>query len=236
MCNQSLHSLGNSCNCSCFRYNCSCIKTLIGAEKRPIDCTLCNPTFETMKNPIKPISKDIKPIQPRPNDFVQVTRGYINDLSTLAGRSLPAFRVFTFLLERMTRQNAVVVSQNTLAEILNYNKSTISRAVKVLRTENWVQVVSIGSSFGYLVNNRVAWRDHSDKKIGFFSAEVVVSASEQKESIEALESQPLRRIPNVKQGETAISAGDSLTPPDQQDMFENEKLDHAPLLYEDNED
>lgn len=80
---------------------------------------------------------------------------------------MPAFKVFTFLLERMTKQNAVVVSQGTLAEILNYDKSTISRAVKVLRTENWVQVVNIGTSFGYLVNNRVAWRDRSDKKLGF---------------------------------------------------------------------
>lgn len=189
-----------------------------------------------MKNPIKPLSRKVRKVTPRPNDFVQVTRGYINDLANLADRSMPAFKVFTFLLERMTKQNAVVVSQGTLAEILNYDKSTISRAVKVLRTENWVQVVNIGTSFGYLVNNRVAWRDRSDKKLGFFSADVVVSASEQKESIEALESQPLRHIPNVKQGETVISAGEDLPPPDQKDMFEEEKLDYAALLYEDDED
>jgi len=99
-----------------------------------------------MKNPIKPISNEIKPLPKNTADFVQVTRGYLRDLSELADKSLFAFKIFSFLMERMSRQNAVVVSQTTLAEILECDKSTISRAIKVLKNGNWVQVVKIGTS------------------------------------------------------------------------------------------
>lgn len=173
-----------------------------------------------MKNPIKPLQPNLKPIKKDTADFVQVTRGYLKDLSELADKSLFAFKIFSFLMERMTRQNAVVISQTTLAEILECDKSTISRAIKVLRDGNWVQVVRIGTSFGYLVNSKVVWRSHQSKRYGYFSAEVITSETEQKESIDSLENQPLRHIPNVRFGETPISDNADLPPPDQMDLID----------------
>lgn len=41
------------------------------------------------------------------------------------------------LTERMNRGNAVVVSQATIAQILNYTRSTVNIAVKLLESERW---------------------------------------------------------------------------------------------------
>jgi len=187
-----------------------------------------------MKNPIKPISNEIKPLPKNTADFVQVTRGYLRDLSELADKSLFAFKIFSFLMERMSRQNAVVVSQTTLAEILECDKSTISRAIKVLKNGNWVQVVKIGTSFGYLVNSRVVWRSHQEKRYGYFGADVIVSETEQAQTVEELENQPLKHIPNVKVGEMMISDNAELPPPDQKDLIEPD-FDTVPHVKNDSE-
>jgi len=188
-----------------------------------------------MKTPIKPIlSSDLKPLKKNTSDFVQITRAYLADIGKLARRSPIACDLLHFLTQRMTRQNAIVVSQSTLAEVLNCSKASITTAVTLLRNENWVQVVKIGQSNGYLVNSRVAWRSHQDKRYGYFGADVIVSETEQSQTIEELENQPLKHIPNVKLGETMISDDADLPPPDQRDLIEPD-FDHVPHVKNDYE-
>jgi len=174
-----------------------------------------------MKNPIKPVElNDVKPLSKNTADFVQVTRGYLSEMRKLQDKSPMALSVLLFLTERMTRQNAIVISQPTLAEILGCNPSSVYRAINLLRSENWIQVIKIGQTNGYLVNSKVVWRSHQEKRYGYFNAEVIASEKEQTQSVEELENQPLREIPNVKKGECPISDNASLTPPDQRDLID----------------
>lgn len=173
-----------------------------------------------MKNPIKPLEGNIRPLKKDTADFVQFTRGYLKETRDLAKKSLPAFMIFNFLTERMTRQNAIVVSQKTLMEILELGRTSIQQGIKVLQEGNWVQVVKIGQSNGYLVNAKVVWRSHQNKRYGHFTADVIISEAEQTQSVEELENQPLRDIPNVKKGEMPISDNADLPPPDQRELFE----------------
>jgi len=83
-----------------------------------------------------------------------------------------------------------------------------------------VQVVKVGQANGYLVNSKVVWRSHQERRYGYFNAEVVVSETEQAQHIEELENQPLKHIPNVKVGEMMISDNADLPPPDQKDLIE----------------
>jgi len=187
-----------------------------------------------VRNPIKPIETSLIPIKKDAGDFVQFTRGYLKETRELAKKSLPAFMIFNFLTERMTRQNAIVVSHNTLMEILELSKSSVIRGVKVLQEGNWVQVVKIGQSNGYLVNSRVVWRSHQSKRYGYFGADVIVSEAEQSQTVESLESQPLKHIPNVKLGEMLISDNQDLPPPDQKDLIEPD-FDTVPYVKYDDE-
>jgi len=188
-----------------------------------------------MKNPIKPVSADeVKPIKKNSADFVQVTRGYLSEMRKLQDKSPMALSVLLFLTERMTRQNAIVISQPTLAEILGCNPSSIYRAINLLRSENWVQVVKIGQTNGYLVNSKVVWRSHQEKRYGYFNAEVIASETEQNQTIEELEQQSLKHIPNVRVGEMMISDGANLPPPDQKDLIDPD-FDVVPHVKNDDE-
>lgn len=174
-----------------------------------------------MKNPIKPINAEkIQPVRKNTADFVQITRGYLSDIQKLTAKSPIATRILLFLTERMTRQNAIVVSQPTLAEIMGCNVSTVYRAIQILQKDNWLQIVKIGQANGYLINSRVVWRSHQNKRFGYFNAEVIASETEQSQTIEELETQPLKHIPNVKVGEMMISDDADLPPPDQRDLIE----------------
>jgi len=187
-----------------------------------------------MKNPIRPIQSDIKPLKKDVADFVQFTRGYLKETRELAKKSMPAFMIFNFLTERMTRQNAIVVSQTTLMEILDLGRTSIHKGIKVLQDDNWIQVVKIGQANGYLVNSRVVWRSHQEKRYGYFGADVIVSETEQAQNIEDLENQPLKHIPNVKVGEMMISDNAELPPPDQRDLIEPD-FDTVPHVKNDRE-
>jgi len=187
-----------------------------------------------MKNPIKPINSELKPLSKNTADFVQFTRGYLKETRDLAKKSLPAFVIFNFLTERMTRQNAIVVSQQTLMEVLELGRTSVQQGVRVLREGNWIQVVKIGSTNGYLVNSRVVWRSHQEKRYGYFGADVIVSETEQSQTVEELQNQPLKHIPNVKVGETMISDNAELPPPDQKDLIEPD-FDTVPHVKNDYE-
>ncbi|MGL4666483.1 MAG: replication/maintenance protein RepL [Saezia sp.] len=188
-----------------------------------------------MKNPIKPVSNDLKPLSKNTADFVQFTRGYLKEMRDLTIKSPLAASILLFLTERMTRQNAIVISQKTLAEITNSERTSVNKAVKLLQGDNWIQVVKIGSTNGYLINSKVVWRSHQEKRYGYFNAEVVVSETEQTQSIEELENQPLKDIPSVNKGEMPILDNAELPPPDQKDLLEPD-FGTVPYIQDDGED
>lgn len=154
-----------------------------------------------------------------PRDFVQVTRGYLQDMRTLARRSPAAHQILWLLAERMNKTNAVVMSQATMASILGYSPATIKRGIAMLKSERWIQTVNIGTANGYIINSKVFWRDHGGKRYASFFAEVVVSADEQSQPIEHWDDIELRQIPLIRKGESVIDDGARLPPPDQQELL-----------------
>src|ERR1019366_8421610 len=84
----------------------------------------------------------------------------------------------------MGHQNAVVVSQKTLAKMMKCNPRTVQRALDELVEEKWVQVVRLngsGTVAAYVVNASVAWgekREHIGR-LAVFHAAVVANADDQ---------------------------------------------------------
>lgn len=158
-------------------------------------------------------------IRKDPSDFTMVTRGYWQDLRSLAKRNPAAFQLLILLTERMNKTNAVVISQSTICQILGYGRTTVHNAVRLLEAERWVQIVKIGTANGYIVNSKVVWRDHSGKRYASFYAEVVISESEQGRQIEDWDNIELRHVPILKPGEIPIDDGSDVPPPDQKDLL-----------------
>ena len=64
-----------------------------------------------------------------------------------------------YMVNRMSRSNALVVSQRAIAEDLGITRESVNRAVKHLVDHNFVQVIKAAGASVYVVNARVAWQE-----------------------------------------------------------------------------
>lgn len=128
-----------------------------------------------------------------------------------------ASRVMHLLLARMGDHNAVVVSQKTLAALLQCDERTVRRAISMLRLHNWIDVRQIGDRGtvnAYVINDRLAWYGAREgARYSLFSATVIVSEAEQPDQNTIDDRKPLHRLPRLFPGEQQLPSGDGLLPP-----------------------
>lgn len=130
--------------------------------------------------------------------FVQLTRDESVDIGQLILEDHVAGVLLHLMLKHMGKNNVVVMSSQVMQEATGKSRTTITRAVKKLLDERWVQAIRIGSARGFAVNEKVAWTDRADKRRhAVFSATVVASRSEQEES-ELQFDKSLRRVSVVE--------------------------------------
>ena len=121
----------------------------------------------------------------------------------------------------MNKQNAIVMSMQTLMAMTRWSRPTVSSAIKLLKDERWLQVLKIGTANAYIINNSVFWQASRDRKLTCFSAQIIASSFEQDDSIEDMDKLKLRHFPfaeikeaNEKGAQITISP-DELPPPNQ---------------------
>jgi len=154
-------------------------------------------------------------------NFVQLSRGYLKQMRELARKSPLAHEILYYLVENMGRtSNAVIVSYKTLQEVTGTSRNTVYRALSVLQTDNWVQVVKIGTANAYAINANVFWQaGRNQKEYAVFKATVVAAASEQDSNFREKSKHKLKHIPIVDDGERfSVSTKEELPPPDQRDL------------------
>jgi len=153
-------------------------------------------------------------------NFIQLGRGYLRHMRALARKSPLAHEMLYYLIEHMGRTtNAVVVSYATLGEVTGASRASVGRAIKILKDDNWVDTVKIGSATAYCVNARAFWQSgRNQKKYAIFSATVIASESEQESSYPEKAKEKLTYIPVVEDGERMLVGNEKLDPPDQTDL------------------
>lgn len=150
--------------------------------------------------------------------FVQVSRKYLDELDQLAFHSPAARKLLTSLVKAMNKQNAVMVSQESLVKLTGLSKPTVKRAVALLREQNWIEIVKVGTANVYRVNSGVFWTARADGRWASFSAEVIANFEEQDKVTKATPTPKLRHIPYVQPDEDVVVAGAELgsdDPPEQ---------------------
>ena len=151
------------------------------------------------------------------SSWVQTERAAHEAWARLITKQPRAGILLHHLVARMGPQNAVVVSQKTLAKLMGCSRQTVERAVAYLKEERWIQVVSLngpGTVAAYVVNSAVAWGQPRDQlHLAVFSAAVVADAEDQDAT--TLEHRDLRRIPLLYPGERQLPTGPGEDPPSQ---------------------
>jgi hypothetical protein len=114
------------------------------------------------------------------DNFVQLYVDKLDLIIEMMGENPTAVKVFTWLLKQMDRRNALVVSQQALAEALEVSRQTVYTATKYLKEKKAVAILKSGNTNIYAVNVQIAWKsDANNKRYALFDAAVYVADSEQ---------------------------------------------------------
>ena len=131
-------------------------------------------------------------------------------------RSPAAMGTLMYMITRMSRSNALVVSQQAIATELKTSRQTVNGAIRFLTEHNFVQVIKAGGSSVYVVNSRVAWQGERGGRYAAFGADVIAIEAEQTGELDDLP--PLKSVPKLHEGERLMVGNEPIEPPDQGEL------------------
>jgi hypothetical protein len=112
--------------------------------------------------------------------FIQFYEDNIDLFSKITKEYPKALEVFWWIIKRMDKNNALVVSQQALADALKVSRQTIFTSVNYLKNEKVLAVLKSGSTNIYAINSEIVWKSDADsKKYAHFTAKVYITAEEQ---------------------------------------------------------
>lgn len=164
-----------------------------------------------MVNAVVPLGE-----KPATYGWLQFEKKALKALQNLAMKSPPAMGTLMYMVNRMSRSNALVVSQQAIATELKCSRVTVNKAIAYLVDNNFVQVIKAGGASVYVVNSRVAWQGDRGARYAAFGADVVALETEQTSPIDDLP--PLKGVPKLHDGERLLVGNEAIEPPDQGEL------------------
>jgi hypothetical protein len=161
------------------------------------------------------------PIKNQPSgNWVQTERAAHEAWAALIAKAPKAAIIMHVLTAQLGDNNAVVISQKTLAKLAGIRSvTTVKSALSILEADRWIEVRQIGQNGtvnAYVVNDRVAWTGPRDGiRYSLFSATVITSDEEQPDADMLGKQEPLRILPSLYRGESQLPSGNGLEPPSQ---------------------
>jgi len=115
--------------------------------------------------------------------FSQIYDQHWSTFRALVDAYPTALKVFTWLIEKADKRNALVASYTTMSKGLGLHERTIRNSIGYLKEKKLITVLKSGNMNVYYLNDQIIWKDTADRKDKFsqFSAEVIITASEQEE-------------------------------------------------------
>lgn len=158
--------------------------------------------------------------RPKNMDYVQLQRSELRAISDLGKKNSLALDLLMVFAQSMDKQNAVMISFKAMEQILKKSRPSLDRAIRVLKEDNWVQVVKVGTANAYVINAAVFWTDYGDKKeLAEFKVKVITTLEEQDKDLRKNPCVKLKKVPVISQDErVVIDTNEELPPPDQSDL------------------
>ena len=117
------------------------------------------------------------------SDGFSLRKKGLQELQKLAIRSPAAMGTLLYLVNNMSRSNALVVSQTAIAAGIGAKRESVNRALKYLREHNFIQSVKAGGATVYVVNSKVAWQGNRGERYAAFGADVLAIEAEQEQDL-----------------------------------------------------
>jgi hypothetical protein len=95
--------------------------------------------------------------------FTQFSDAEISNLRKLTRVSPVATEIFLFLMEHMSSYNAVACPHSLLMKITGKSRTTIHRAIVLLKESNFLGVQKIGGTQVFHLNASIVWHSYGDR-------------------------------------------------------------------------
>lgn len=120
-----------------------------------------------------------------------------NAMIDLALKNKNAVAILQFFITEMGTNNALVMSQQAIADVLGVTRQTVSTAIKLLEKRNFIQIYKSGGANVYAVNHDLFWKTsrHNITKSKFMSTDATIIFSE-KEYLKNVEKNTLKMVDN----------------------------------------
>jgi biotin operon repressor len=137
------------------------------------------------------------------NNFVQFYKDSLDFVIEATRENPTALRVFFWIVQHMDNRNALVVSQQTLADTLDLGRTTIHLCTVYLKEKQALTVLKSGNTNVYALNAQIVWQDSAEaKKYAHFDAKVYISEKEQEEDKPLFDTQlighAVKRQPKIR--------------------------------------
>lgn|SRR5690625_344424 len=116
------------------------------------------------------------------HNFIQLYKDNMPELRWLSMNHAFAHGLLFFILEHMDNRNALACSYAVFEDYFGKSRSTIYRGVKTLEENGFLDVLKMGTSNVYIVNENLAWSDkNTHKKYTKYDGKILVSKKENKD-------------------------------------------------------
>lgn len=115
-------------------------------------------------------------------NFIQLYRDNMPELRWLMTNHAFASNLLFFILEHMNTRNALACSYVIFEDYFGKHKTTIYRNLKILEENGFIDILKMGTSNVYVVNENLAWTDkNTNKKYAKYDGKILVSKKENKD-------------------------------------------------------
>ena len=161
----------------------------------------------------------IVPMGEKPNTYgwLQLEKKAAQELQRLIQASPTAASTLMYMVNNMSRSNALVVSQQAIANGIGAKRESVNRAVRYLVEHNFIQVIKAAGASVYVVNSRVMWQSNRGERYAAFGADIVAIESEQ-DPVTMDKTEPLKAVPHLVEGERLLVGNEPIDPPDQGEL------------------
>ena len=117
----------------------------------------------------------VVPLGEKPNTYgwLQLEKKAAQELQKLIQASPTAASTLMYMVNHMSRSNALVVSQAAIAKGIGAKRESVNRAVRYLVEHNFIQVIKAAGASVYVVNSRVMWQGNRGERYAAFGADIV---------------------------------------------------------------
>jgi hypothetical protein len=114
--------------------------------------------------------------------FVQLYKDHMPEFRWLMANHSFASSLLFFIMEHMDTKNALACSYAVFEDYFEKSRTTVYRAIKLLEDNGFIDVLKMGSSNVYIVNDELAWTDkNSKKRFAKYDGNILVSKKENKD-------------------------------------------------------